>query len=180
MPCPICSQVAEFEIYQTHDISTLPPSTSSPVVSASSKWPQIGEHLASLTRDFFQAINDRGLSSASPPWTATKNFRAIPEIANRDGQSEYDLEGHLVALRSLCQMHPRMQVDITDMVVHIHKRTLCAEVFAGHNTSGTEPSVEGTEPVVWQSMGVMEFHFEEGRWLLSRFRAMGGLAMFGE
>lgn len=181
MPCPICHGVADYQTYQTNDISSLPDaynSNGTPAISASSTWPQAGEHLAALSRHFFQAINDQKFSSAALPWSDTKDFRAVPEIGNHDGQTDYDLEGHLAALRLLCELHPNMRISITDITVHVSKQTRCAEVFVGHNTSGTEPTVKGAQPIVWQSMGLMEFHFEEGRWLLTRFRSMGGLATF--
>lgn len=183
MPCSVCHGIADYQAYQSSDVSTLPVihySDGIPARSACSTWPQIGEHLAALSRDFFEAINNRVFSATSSPWTATKDFRAIPEIANHDGQTEYDLEGHLAALRLLCHMHPHIHVLITDVTVHVSRQTRCAEVFVGHNTSGTEPTctLRGAGPVVWQSMGLMEFHFEEGRWLLTRFRSMAGLATF--
>ncbi|CZT24066.1 uncharacterized protein RCC_09783 [Ramularia collo-cygni] len=183
MPCQICHAEADYEIYQTKDTKDLPSKSSidgDASAIASATWPQIGEHLVVLTRDFFQAVNNRVLSSASPPWTATRRFHAIPEIVNNDGQSEYDLEGHLEALRVMCQMHPEMHVDLRDMVVQVSKKTRCGEVFVLQHTSGLEPLIDGNPSVGRESMGLMEFHYDHlkgGKWLLTRFRSMGGLSM---
>ena len=125
-------------------------------------------------RQVVHAVNTRDFSVSSPIWSAycLPDFTSelvAPQV-NVRGPIFTNLAGHLDAGRQTCLRYPEYKIEILEVTSHVNYKALTATTFTRHAIHGHPPGV------VTENMGVSNFQFTDGKWLMKHYRGAIGLA----
>lgn len=125
-------------------------------------------HLEKVCRDQAEALNDRNLTLDSPVWGdyLAPVFKAgpIPPLVEK----KIDAEEYLRYLRGLCEAYPEWKLRVIDQNTHWSHDRRSASVYTNVENAGVPVGV------VYQSVGISDFKFFEGKWMQVGYRGFAG------